>query len=466
MEYPNVSEREIVGSLLQKLAEILPDLKIEKMESADSKALWDVGIKVKVGRSSKWLRCEIKAKGEPWYLYQAIGQLTQAPQVKKGDYPVVIAPYISEQGQKVCKEAGIGYIDLTGNVFLRFNSVLIEKVARGKTISKARKRAASKAPFSPKSSRILRVLLENPERTWTFLTLSQEAQVNIRTAFVVTELLKEKAFIGKKRGAISLIKPKELLDYWAENYNYQSNRMLTYFSFSRTFEEFKKNLFKSSDEKSIDYAFTLHSRATLVAPFVRFEDVHLYIKGKPEVWEKELNLKPVESGGTVHLLVPYDEGVFYNRQEVDKLFVVCNTQLYIDLVSYPTRGREQAEFLRKQKINFFKKHYLYPIFATRRESMDRREELRKTTERCVSVLKDKYKVSRVFLIGSLVKGFIHERSDIDLVVEGLSPDLYMKALTELWDLLPAGVELNLIPYEDAFENLREKAINEGELIYG
>jgi len=189
-------------------------------------------------------------------------------------------------------------------------------------------------------------------------------------------------------------------------------------------------------------------------------------KGKPEVWEKELNLKPVESGGTVHLLVPYDEGVFYNRQEVGKVFVVCNTQLYIDLVSYPTRGREQAEFLRKQKINFFKKHYLYPIFATRRESMDRREELRETTERCVSILKDKYKVSRVFLIGSLVKGFIHERSDIDLVVEGLSPDLYMKALTELWDLLPAGVELNLIPYEDAFENLREKAVNEGELIYG
>jgi len=32
--------------------------------------------------------------------------------VKKGNYPVVIAPYISEQGQKVCKEAGIGYIDL------------------------------------------------------------------------------------------------------------------------------------------------------------------------------------------------------------------------------------------------------------------------------------------------------------------------------------------------------------------
>jgi len=98
--------------------------------------------------------------------------------------------------------------------------------------------------------------------------------------------------------------------------------------------------------------------------------------------------------------------------------------------------------------------------------MDRREELRKTAERCVWVLKDKYKVKKVFLIGSLVTGFIHERSDIDLVVEGLSSDLYMKALTDLWDLLPAGVELNLIPYEDAFENLKEETLKEGELIYG
>ena len=98
--------------------------------------------------------------------------------------------------------------------------------------------------------------------------------------------------------------------------------------------------------------------------------------------------------------------------------------------------------------------------------MDMKEELRKAAERCVFVLRDKYKVKRAFLIGSLVKGIIHKRSDIDLVVEGLAPGLYMKALTELWDILPVGVELNLIPFEDAYESLREKAIAEGELMYG
>jgi len=98
--------------------------------------------------------------------------------------------------------------------------------------------------------------------------------------------------------------------------------------------------------------------------------------------------------------------------------------------------------------------------------MNRKEELQKLAKRCVEVLKDKYKIKRVFLIGSLVKDFVHERSDIDLVVEGLSPGIYMKALTELWDLLPPGVEINLIPFEDAFKSLKEKTLKEGELIYG
>ena len=98
--------------------------------------------------------------------------------------------------------------------------------------------------------------------------------------------------------------------------------------------------------------------------------------------------------------------------------------------------------------------------------MNRKEQLRHAAEKCVFLLGDRYKIRRAFLIGSLVKGIVHERSDIDLVVEGLAPDLYMKALTELWDILPPRVDLNLIPFEDAFQSLRKKAIEEGELMYG
>ena len=98
--------------------------------------------------------------------------------------------------------------------------------------------------------------------------------------------------------------------------------------------------------------------------------------------------------------------------------------------------------------------------------MDKKEKLVLLAKDCGKLLKSKYKVRKVFLIGSLAGGFFHERSDIDLVVEGLRSELYIKALTELYDLLPEGVELNLIPYEDAFDSLKEKTVKEGELIYG
>jgi len=98
--------------------------------------------------------------------------------------------------------------------------------------------------------------------------------------------------------------------------------------------------------------------------------------------------------------------------------------------------------------------------------MNRKERLSHLAEKAAEILKNDFGVKRVYLIGSLAKGYVHERSDIDIVVEGLSPPLYIKALTQIYDILPPGVELNLIPFEDAFETLKEKTLREGMLIYG
>jgi len=50
------------------------------------------------------------------------------------------------------------------------------------------------------------------------------------------------------------------------------------------------------------------------------------------------------------LIQPYDEGVLYGIQTIEGLKVVSDIQLYIDLYKYPARGREQAEFLKKERI--------------------------------------------------------------------------------------------------------------------
>ena len=96
----------------------------------------------------------------------------------------------------------------------------------------------------------------------------------------------------------------------------------------------------------------------------------------------------------------------------------------------------------------------------------RRRYLISLAKKCAKLLKEKYKVKRVFLIGSLAYGTVYEKSDIDLVVEGLTPELYIDALVDLNDVLERKIEINLIPFEDAFESLKEKTLKEGVLIYG
>ena len=70
---------------------------------------------------------EIKSVGEPRYVRSAVHQLASYLAGGVDDYGVIAAPYISEKTGQICKEANIGYIDLSGNCFLSFDSIYIKK---------------------------------------------------------------------------------------------------------------------------------------------------------------------------------------------------------------------------------------------------------------------------------------------------------------------------------------------------
>lgn len=169
-------------------------------------------------------------------------------------------------------------------------------------------------------------------------------------AHLVVNALEEKAFVDKRRGAIRLEKPAPLLGIWAENYRVDQHPCQTFYSFIRNPRDLAAKLAAQATAQRASLALTLHAGAALVAPFVRYADVHAYIVGNTDHLAKALDLRPVETGGNVHLLAPNDEGVFYRVQTIEGVPVVCNTQLYLDLLNYPGRGREAAEELRGKKL--------------------------------------------------------------------------------------------------------------------
>ena len=342
------TEQEVLTSLQHRLPELLPTLRVG-LEWPARGTPGDLILTVQAAGKTSRLLCEVKSVGEPRYLAQAITALTLAARKDPRLYPVVVAPYIAPEGRRLCREAEVGYVDLTGNVFLQFDGVLVDRVSAEVP---PRARARLRRLFAPKASRLLRVLLEHPGDEWTLARLAGEAAISLRTAHLVVNALEEKAFLEKRRGAIRLQKSGELLDLWAQSYSLEQHGRHTFYSFVRDPQELAARLTAHAVRHKEAVGLTLHSGAALVAPFVRSADVHAYFLGDQERLVKALDLRPVESGGTVHVLDPYDEGVFYRLQTIRRVAVVCNTQLYLDLINYPARGREQAEVLRQRKLGY------------------------------------------------------------------------------------------------------------------
>lgn len=346
----NLREPELIESVLRHFEELLPEVTLKAhREIAAKSGVYDLLLDVQIGDVTRKLVCEVKGVGEPRYLRSAITQLSEALATYPDASPVIIAPYISREGRKLCRDHQVGYIDLTGNIFLRFNHVLIDKSGEGPPPSVKRK---YRRLFAPAASRVIRVMLENPGRNWTMESLATESEVSIKTVFRVLQQLDEKAYVEKVWGGTNLAKPGELLDLWAENYDFTANPSRSYYSLAKSFRAFGRHLKELKLPEAQRYALTMHSGASLVAPYVRFSDVHLYFQDDPEILVQALDLRPVESGGQVHILTPYDKGVFYNSRRLQDLTVVCNTQLYLDLINYPARGEEQARFLREQEMPF------------------------------------------------------------------------------------------------------------------
>ena len=251
----------------------------------------------------------------------------------------------------ICRQHNVGCVDLLGNVYLAFDNVYIERVVEEKL---ERRKRQLKNLFAPVSSRIVRAMLEEPDRAWTLTELAEATDASLGQTHKVSEKLVDEAFARKSRQeGLALTDPAGLLDLWRETYDVkEANEVHSFHTSQRNPRRLMGEVERAAENLGRCYAFTLHAGASLIAPHVRFNDVHFYVEDDLQTWVSALDLHTVEFGGNVHLLGPYDEGVFYQLRKPDGISVVGDIQLYLDLFKYPARGREQAEFLRDQEIGF------------------------------------------------------------------------------------------------------------------
>ena len=344
---------EIRRQIAQRLKEIFPRARgWEEVAGphVGSQAV-DLLVKFRLGEHEQTMVVDVAALGQPRQIRAAVTKLSEIRRAMPAAYPVAASVYIGPQSARILRDNNLGYLDLSGNCYLAFEHVLIEKEGKRNVRPSTR---PLRSLFAPRATRVVRVLLTEPSRAWRLEELAKAAAVSLGHSHNVVKRLEDLRWLERDEAQrIHLGKPADLLEAWCESYTYRTNEIASYFVPERMTRRFMGDLARAATADGRRYAFTLIAGLALVAPQTRLGGLHCYLEGDPAPIAASLGLHPAgEADGGVHLLAPYDPGVFYGLLDKAGLKVVCLPQLYADLVRFERRGAEQAEHLRREAMGY------------------------------------------------------------------------------------------------------------------
>ena len=306
----------------------------------------DLAARITLPEGEQRIFLECKSVGQPRVARNAVNQILRYLERHPDYYGVFVAPYISPRSAEICSKEGIRYSDFAGNCRLCFGRIYIER--RG-TENPFSERRDLRSLYSPKASRIPRVLLNYPKRAWKVEELAKEAEVSLGLVSKVKALLRDREWIDERRDGLVLTEPEALLQEWSDNYSLRNSEVRDFYSL-KSIPEIEAQIADVLTHRSVEFAFTGFSGAARLAPFVRYQRVMAYVGHTSEDVAFLLGLKSVTNGANVSLLIPYDDGVFYGTREFDGIVVASPVQIYLDLVGYRGRGEEAAKELFEQVI--------------------------------------------------------------------------------------------------------------------
>lgn len=221
------------------------------------------------------------------------------------------------------------------------------------------KRRQVKNIFSDRSSMALRAFLREPETKWTLPALAKEG-VSLGLASDVLSKAEVQGYVervAKGPGSYSrLIRKEDLIRDWLSAYSFGQNDNAYYLS---TDKDFLRNCVRYLHERKMAFALTLYTASRLISPYVKDDRYFIYLDlsrkefpGFLKQVETGLHLYKLVQGGNVCFVLPfYRSAVFKDLRKIKGYPVVSNLQLYLDLMTFPPSGPEEAQHL----LSHFKK---------------------------------------------------------------------------------------------------------------
>ena len=342
-------EYDIANELEKSIDRLLPVPGLEVFVEHERSRRWDLFIKADYQGLCFDIIVEAVGLNSLPAFQNKINRLKSSAQ---GDHvvPVLAAPYLSPERQALCREAGVYFMDLSGNVFIAHRSFFVERIGFPNKYPEKRRR---RYPFSDKASLILREMLKDPKQQWGIRELAEKIGLDPGYVSRMAKSLSESGYASRVSGKLKIRSPKEILDDWVRAYDLKRNEHHRFFILASDVKSILRRLQEINMPQKCNYALSVQAGAGLVAPHAIYKEVHLYVSDGEEIefFKKELDLKDAYQGANLVLMRPYYKySVFYDSREVEGLRVVSDIQLYLDLYGYPVRGREQAEHLYEKRL--------------------------------------------------------------------------------------------------------------------
>jgi hypothetical protein len=223
-------EQEIVAELEQRLHELIPidgiELCLAPNKDKSISLRPDFSGHIRIAGRLLDVALEVISPQKISLLPQIISRSKSSSGSRPDQVPVIVGRYFSPQRQKQCREAGVNFIDLSGNVFLHQGNVYVERAGFANRYPEIRK---GRGPFSDKASLILRVLLSEKRRRWGVREMAE--RVGLDPGFVsrMARELESRGYAARLDSKIELLLPEQVLEDWARDYSYRKNRAESFF---------------------------------------------------------------------------------------------------------------------------------------------------------------------------------------------------------------------------------------------
>lgn len=368
----------------------LPNVRIVNLipQPEAARGRFDAKFELQFDETTVEVHAEIKNTCTPKQVEQIAPWLARLKATQKDAAFALVCPGISAKSQRLCFEKNVDFIDLAGNVFINVpGKLLLQRV--GMEPRQQTGPSFYRNPFSGKSSRILRVLLQKP-RAWTLSDITQELAaesrrvqcpgVSFEVSFSLTSrvlrTLEEELLVRRRpapfdtvqtvseenleqevpvvRGNPILVpEPRRLLTLWAKEYK---DRYRWYLRRSfRISNPFGANL--DSVRQDLDrllkpqcYAFSSAAAASLTAPFVDVDPIDVYISDAAGAENLRASISGVSTGPDLRVIYAFDAGVFLYSYRRGEIPVVSDIQTYLDLFARGGRDLKQADYLLQSRI--------------------------------------------------------------------------------------------------------------------